>query len=154
MNDSRAVIIHPDGTVDLLGNRYDKDEMHIFCLLDYADKTYPDASMFQKLSIHHQPEIAAFFLTLLGNVVILNTTSMEEKYGKSGMAFMPSELTEQEINTLYEFAGTIPDYKIDMLYDMNVDSGVLDGQTLYSVESNFKELLDKYTASKSNKKAK
>ncbi|MBR1377067.1 MAG: hypothetical protein IJ565_04575 [Bacilli bacterium] len=152
MDSSKFAVIHNDGSIEYYGNRYDLDEYHIFSLLEYAKEKYPDVEIFKKLNIRHSPEVAAFFYTRLGDIIILNDTDAKEKYGKTGWALVPDEITKEAKDALYDFASKTKDYKIKLTYDLNMDTGVLAGHTLYDMEGDFKKVIDTYYETINNEK--
>ena len=151
MDNNKLAIIHPDGSIKLLGDKHDEDELHVACMLDYASEKYPEASIFQKLNIRHRPLDVAYFYTLLGDIIITNNTSQEKKYGKTGTVFMPNEITEMQKESLYEFAPFMDNYVVDILYDMEIKDGIIDGQQQFSSGSfteNLNAFFDKRKAKK------
>lgn len=68
-----------DGEIVNYG-KYNVDSLHVQNLLDYANKNFKEYSIFQKLSIRHQPEVVSYFLTKLGIIVFLNMTKYDDKH--------------------------------------------------------------------------
>ena len=122
-----------DGEIVNYG-KYNVDSLHVQNLLDYANKNFKEYSIFQKLSIRHQPEVVSYFLTKLGIIVFLNMTKYDDKhlkkYGKSGMFLLPDQLTEKQQTSLIEFAKNIENFDVMINYDISIDTGILDSKTI------------------------
>lgn len=157
MNNYKIAFIHSDnfeekglldGKVEFLGE-ITKDSLHVNCLLDYANQNFSEFSIFKKLSIRHQPEVVAYFLTKLGIVVFLNLTKYDEehlrRYGKMGMIMLPDTLTLNQRESLINFAESISDFDISINYDLSIETGILDSKTIQGFNHEKpKELLDIY----------
>jgi len=121
-----------DGSIELYGD-ITKDSLHVAYLLDYAKKRFSDIPIFDRLTIRHQPEIVAYFLTKLGIIVFFNMTKYEEnhikRYGKNGMLMLPETLTEKQKEALKKLAADISDFNISINYDLTLD-GILDSKTI------------------------
>lgn len=144
-----------DGLIENYGI-YDEDSLHIVNLTEYANKRFPEYSIFKQLTVRHQPEVAAYFLTQLGIVVFLNMTKYDEKnlqaYGKMGTFLFPDELTEKQVESLKEFAKTISDYDVSINYDLFIDNGILDSKMIQSTNRESPlELVNIYLNRKKNK---
>lgn len=125
-----------DGMLHFYGE-FDDEILHSKYLLDYAKEYYPDVSIFEKLTIKHQPEVIAYFLIKMGHIVFLNTTKLNEKgkkHGKIGIFLMPDTITEKQKETLISFANQIEDYDVMIAYDIKMIDGMLDSQSYTSVE--------------------
>ena len=144
MDNDKLVLIHTDGSIEHIGNFHDEGEMHSACLLDYAEENYPDEPIFKRLNYRHKAETIGYFYTCLGDVMIINDSDNELRYGKTGWALMPETITEEQKMALYEFATALKDYNVKLTYDMNMDTGILAGHTLYDNDHNFKKILDSY----------
>ncbi len=144
MDNDKLIIIHADGTIEHIGNFHDENEYHSICLLNHAIKKYPDEPIFQRLNYRHKAETIGYFYTRIGDIVIINDSDNELKYGKTGWALMPEIITEEQKNSLYELVSALKDYNVKLTYDMNMDTGILAGHTLYDNEHNFKKILDNY----------
>ncbi len=124
-----------DGEIENCGI-CDEDSLHIVNLVNYAQKTFPEFSLFQKLTIRHQPEVISYFLTRLGIIVFLNMTRYDEKnlrtYGKMGTFLLPDELTEKQVESLKKFAESISDFDVSINYNLSIDSGILDSKMIQS----------------------
>lgn len=123
-----------DGQIEMRGNAYDFDVIHIKCLLDFAKERYPEVEIFKRLNYKHTPEIASYFLTLLDNIVFLNTTKDIEKYGKTGIFMMPKTFSEMQIDTLISFTENLKDYSISICYDLELVDGILESKELHSLD--------------------
>lgn len=157
MNDYKIAFIHGDsfeekglidGSIEFCGNN-NKDSLHVANLLDFAKKNFPEISVFNQLSIRHQPEVVSYFLTRLGIVVFLNMTKYDSKhlrkYGKMGMLLLPDELTDKQKESLIKFAESISDFEILINYDLSIETGILDSKTIQGFNNETpKELLDIY----------
>ncbi len=144
MQDKKIVIIHPNGETKYLGDAYDEEEVHIACALDYALLKYPDAAMFKRLTIRHQLSDAAYFYNLLGDIVVANNTKFEKKYGKRGTAFLPDNITPEQLNVLYSVADDMSNFQMLLVSDMKIEDGIITGQEKWGFDKNFREVLDSY----------
>lgn len=155
MQDKKIVIIHPDGTFKYLGDAFNDEETHAMCLLDYAAEKYPEAQMFKRLTIRHQPSDVAFFYNLLGDIVITNNTKFEKKHGKMGTAFFPDDITKEQLAVLYNVADDMSNFQMCLAYDLEVVDGIITGQEKWGgLENNFHQLLDAYFEEQKDRKQK
>ena len=58
-----------DGQIERLGDSKLEHEYHSANLLAEAKKRYSEASIFQKLTYRHRPEVISYFFTLFGHIV-------------------------------------------------------------------------------------
>jgi len=142
MDDYKIALIHGDNFEDrgLIDGKLEycgeisKDSLHVVNLLNYAKQNFPDISIFQQLSVRHQPEIISYFLTKLGYVVFLNMTRYDsehlKKYGKFGMFLLPDKLTDNQKEALNDFCSSISNFDISINYDLSIDTGILDSKTI------------------------
>ena len=144
-----------DGLIENYGI-YGEDSLHIANLTEYANKMFPEYSVFKQSTIRHQPEVASYLFTQLGIIVFLNMTRYDEKnlqkYGKMGTFLLPDELTKKQEESLKEFAKTISDFDVSLNYDLFIDNGLLDSKMIQS--SNHEsplELVNVYLNRKKNK---
>ena len=133
-----------------------EDSFHVINLLEYARNNFSDVSVFNQLTIRHQPEIISYFLSKLGIIVFLNMTKYDDKnlkkYGRSGMFMMPDELTDKQVESLKQFAETIPNFSVFINYDFNLDTGLLDAKSLHGFDKETpRELIDIYLERYKNK---
>jgi len=157
MNDYKIAFIHGDnfeekglmnGNIEFCGNN-SKDSLHVASLLNYAKKNFPEISVFNQLSIKHQPEVVSYFLTRLGMVVFLNMTKYDSehlrKYGKMGMFLLPDELTDGQKKALISFSESISDFEVFISYNLSIETGILDSKTIHGFNHETpNELLDIY----------
>ena len=122
-----------DGQIDYFGE-IGNDTLHIMNLLEYAKNNFSDIPVFNQLTIRHQPEVVAYFLTRIGIIVFFNMTRYDEnhlkKYGRNGMFMLPDELTDKQIESLKEFTENISNFSISVNYDLNIDTGILDSKSI------------------------
>ena len=157
MDNYKIALIHSDSFEDrgLMDGQFEvcgeinKDSLHVMNLLDYANNKFSEMSIFQKLSVRHQPEVVSYFLTKLGIIVFLNMTKYDnehlKKYGKMGMLLLPDELTDRQKDTLIKFAEKISDFDIYINYDLSIDTGILDSKTIQGFNHETpRELIDIY----------
>lgn len=157
MDNYKIAFIHGDNFKDkgLIDGKFEvcgensKDSLHVMNLLDYANLNFPEVSIFQKLSIRHQPEVISYFMTKLGIIVFLNMTKYDDehlrKYGRSGMFMLPDELTDKQKESLIEFAKSIENFDIMINYDLSIDTGILDSKTIQGFNHETpQELIDIY----------
>ena len=124
-----------DGKIEKFGDSSDEDSFHSTCLLDHAKERYPDVQIFKKMGFRHKPETIGYFYTLFGHILFLNTTKNVQKYGKSGLFMLPSNVTEKQKESLFKFCEEIEDFSVHILYDLNIEDGILEGKELSSVEN-------------------
>lgn len=142
MNENKIALIYDhddinkgftDGQIEFYGNM-EQDSLHIAYLLDYARSKFPEIPIFQQLTLRHQPEVAAYFLTRLGMIVFLNMTKYDpehlKKYGKMGMLMLPDQMTPAQIESLKQFVADIQDFDISIHYNLSIDMGMLDAKTI------------------------
>lgn len=134
MEQHKLAVINIDGEINRRGDRRNEQLLHATCLLEYISEKYPNNESLKKLNFRHTANTIGFFLTLYGNIILLNTTKHEEKYGKSIYLMMPSALTEEQRKSLENLLETIPTYFLTIAYDMEVVDGILDGKELSSTE--------------------
>ena len=165
MDDYKIALIHGDqfvekglmdGSVELIGE-IEQDSLHIASLLNYAKSTFSQLPIFSQLTIRHQPEVIAYFLTRLGLTVFFNMTRYDEnnlrKYGKIGMLIFPDELTPKQEMALKEFAQNISDFSISINYDLVINDGILNSKTIQGCNHEKPlELLESYFKSKEKNK--
>lgn len=137
-----------DGEIDYCGE-IDSDSLHVVSLLNYAKENFPEIQVFQQLSIRHQPEVVAYFLTQLGIIVFFNMTKYDDthikRYGRNGMFMMPDQLTPKQTESLKEFSKSINDFKCLINYDLTIDSGILDSKIIQSLNhETSNEIVDIY----------
>lgn len=153
MDNDKLIIIHEDGTIEHIGNFHDEEEYHSVCLLNYAKEKYPNVTIFDRLNYRHKAETIAYFYTLIGDIVIINDSDNKLKYGRTGWVLMPSEITDIQYNKLYELVPVLKDYNVKLTYDMNMDTGILAGHTIYDNDHNFEGILDNYFETIDKKKS-
>ena len=126
-----------DGESIMFGNSK-SDDLHIASLLDIAKTYFPEDPILSKLNIRHQPEVAAFFMVEMGNVVFLNTTKYNGNnisiYGKSGMLMLPSTISNKQIESLKELTQSLIDYDLIIKTDFNLNNGMLESKTLVCMD--------------------
>lgn len=137
-----------EGKIDYCGEM-GSDSLHVVSLLNYAKEKFSEIPVFQQLSIRHQPEVIAYFLTRLGIIVFFNMTKYDEnhikKYGRNGMFMMPDELTPKQEESLKEFTKSINDFKCSINYDLTIDTGILDSKIIQSLNhETSNEIVDIY----------
>ncbi len=140
-----AIINNKDNNVNRRGSINDGD-LHINCLISYIREKYCDNKLLMQLNDQHTPDTAAYYLTLFdNNILFLNTTHNVEKYGRTGIFFMPDDISDYQREMLYEFADDIHDYSVDIAYDFEVENGFLNASELRSSKAgDIKDLLDTY----------
>ena len=122
-----------DGSIDALGDCNDNYLLHSEALLDYAKKNYTNAKIFEKLTYKHNPELISFFYTRYGDIVILNTFREEDiKLNRkiSLILLMPNDVSDKQKSVLYNVISNFDGYNIEILYDLDIVDGLLDGKDL------------------------
>lgn len=155
MEDYKVAIIHGnnneernirEGQIEKLGDFSDEEQLHSACLLDYANEKYKDAGIFKQLNYRHKAETIGYFLTMIdNNIVFFNVTKNAKKYGKMGLMLMPEDITPVQREALYDFIETIPDFSIDIFYNLSIVDGILAGKEIFSAFNETpKSVLDSY----------
>lgn len=147
-----------DGGIDYYGE-IDSDSLHVMSLLEYAKNNFSDIPVFNQLTIRHQPEVVAYFLTRIGIIVFLNMTRYDEqhlkRYGKMGMLMMPDKLTDNQIEALNQFVEEISDFSIVVNYDLSIDTGMLDSKSIQGFAGEKpKDIIETYLERKKEKATK
>lgn len=134
-----------DGNINYLGYLFNYS-YHAQCLIDYASKKYPAITGFQNLNYMDDPNSPIYYLSLLNNAIFTNVSVDDEK---RGMLYLPKELSEKQIQTLYAFAETILDFDVCIVYDMELIDGVVVGKTFDIAEKlNVKDKLENFIMNK------
>ena len=138
-----------DGEVRFVGPTSEYD-FHIDCLLDYAKRSYPDVKVFQRMNDRFDPNVPIFFLTWLNSIVYINISG--NRVGRYGMLYMPDEISEKQKEKLFEFAKSISKAHVDIVYDMDIDDGIVEWEE-FDREKNkkFYELLTDFFAQEEKK---
>ena len=131
-----------DGQVLYCGDNRN-GEMHIKSFLDFIEEYYKDDEMLSKINIRHQPTMPAYLLEEQGNIVFLNTTSLEEKelakYGRNGIVFLPMEITDKQFETLMNDFEKIENYDLMIKSNFKVEDGFLHSDTVMTTDKITKE---------------
>lgn len=131
-----------DGEILYTGSM-DDYAFHIDCLIDYAVKKYPNVQVFKQINDRCEPDVPAFFLTVYGDIVYLNTSS--GRYGNSGMFFMPDEISKKQFDSLNSLAKVMKNVSVSFLYDLHFDDGIVEGKELLNDGSqSFSSMVNKY----------
>ncbi len=145
MDQYKIALINKNGQIEKIGETMDEMQLHSVCLLEFALKNYPDVPIFKKLTNRHTPEIISYFYTLLGNIVFLNTTKDEKKYGKTGFFMFPNGITENQQVSIFAFAQSIKDFSTTIFYDLKLVDGMIEEKALSSMDYQYpEELLKSY----------
>lgn len=145
-----------EGRIEYCGE-IENDSLHVVSLLNFAKDNFPEIPVFQQLSIRHQPEVVAYFLTRLGIIVFFNMTKYDDnhmkKYGRNGMFMMPDELTPKQEEALKEFSESINNFKCSINYDLTIDTGILDSKIIQSLNhETSNDIIDIYLQRKQENK--
>ncbi len=135
-----------EGQIEKYG-KIEEDLLHSTCLLQYAKERCSHIEIFTRLNYRHRPEtIGYFFTAILDDIVFLNTTKNIEKYGKTGVFLMPEEPTEIQKEAVYQFAQEINDFSVNVLYDLSLQDGILEGKEM--LDKDPIQMLDAYFSKK------
>ena len=148
-----------DGDIRILGNIND-DDVHVTCLLDFANSNYPDVPIFKKLNSRHLPEsVAYFYVKLFNHAVFFNTTKYNSdglisKHGKQGLFLLPNKLSDLQKQSISSFLDEISDYSVTIFYNVKIEDGIFGGLEIASITREnpqiiFEKYLDKTNQSKS-----
>lgn len=134
----KVIIISPldeinnlsDGSIQFLGDRNDYLS-HSRLMIRYGLDTYGENSVFSLIRDgYYLPVYPAFFLTEYGNnVVFLNISS--DKVGKAGLLYLPSDLSDEQINSVNKLSRILKGFNIEINMDLKLDDGIVE-----SVQSN------------------
>lgn len=108
-----------NGQIEKIGN-INSGELHIKCLLDLINRRYHDIKLFNNLNENHQPEVASYLLSLLGNIIFLNT-----KQTKLGILIYNNEFNDEQKKTLMDLVSKLSDYTIYIYNDLRIEDGIL-----------------------------
>ena len=130
-----------DGEILEYGKKEEYDK-HVPCLIDFCKDYYPEISIFKKLTVRHTPQVFAYFLQDLGNIIFLNTTtdSSIKKYGKTGMFVLTENLTENQKESLQVFAKDIDEYRVSIIYNLELVDGMVGGSELHACSNEDKPI--------------
>ena len=133
--DSKVAIIDSAGAVHAMG-RVNKSRYHIKYLLDYLEENYPNIDI-RKLKIGSSRNYYGYIFSKLGDIIYFNDKGFN---GDTGMMFFPDELTDAQIQTLYDL--DLGNQKIAICFNFkNVDSYRMVG---LEGDSSLPEALDLY----------
>ena len=93
-----------DGSIDVIGDCFDKYLLHSTTLLEYARKNYKNDNIFNKLTYKHSPELISYFYTKYGDIVMLNTTKEDDiKLNRkiNLVLLMPNDVSDKQKSVLY-----------------------------------------------------
>ena len=137
MNKAKLIIIYGDnkvdgknrnGEIECLGD-INSDDLHISCLLDFFQKNFLDENIFKKINYTTIPETVGYILTEKSHIVFFNTTKLGK--GKSGFFMMPTNISENQKNSLKQLSNFLDDFNIRILYDYFINSdGLLDSKSI------------------------
>ena len=124
---------YSDGQVVMFGD-IKSDDLHIANLLEVANTYFPNDPILSRLTIHHSPEVVAYFISTMGNIVFLNLTKYNgnnvSRHGKSGLLMLPDEVTEKQIETLKELGKDLEAYDLIIKTNLKLNEGLLESKTL------------------------
>ena len=142
-----------EGKIERVGDIND-DCFHATTLINFAEKNYPEVSIFNSLNNRHRPETISYFYTAFFNhIVFLNISSARNNVlQKKGVFLIPNDITEKQEQSLYEFADEISDYEVGIYYDLKLEDGVLDEKGISSTSNETpSQLIDKFLNIKNKK---
>ena len=131
-----------DGSIDSLGDCNDDYLLHSSALLDYAKK------IFEKLTYKHSPELIGYFYTKYGDIIVLNTSRDEDVKSNrkiSLILLMPNDVSGKQKSVLYDVLSNFDGYNVEIIYDLDIVDGLLDGKELALERGkSYIDLLDSY----------
>lgn len=137
-----------DGSIDALGDCNDSYLLHSSVLLDFAKKNYKDAKIFEKLTYKHNPELISYFYTKYGDIIVLNTSRDEDVKSNrkiSLILLMPNDVSGKQKSVLYDVLSNFDGYNVEIIYDLDIVDGLLDGKELALERGkSYIDLLDSY----------
>lgn len=147
-----------DGDIVYYGDNAN-GEMHIKSFLNFIQEYYNDNESLLRINIRHQPTMPAYLLTELGNIIFLNTTSLEEKelakYGRNGIMFLPREITNKQFESIVNDFDKIKDYDLMIKSNFRVEDGFLHSDTVMTTgkitQEEFKNKIESLTTIKEEK---
>ena len=127
----KIVIINPfdedalleDGQVSVI--KGGDDFLHSDALIKYGLETYGEGSIFNVLSRgNYLPDVPIYFLVEENdNVVFLNVS--DKRYGIKGLLFVPSVISFEQEERLYDLFGGFNDLSITVNSNMRIEDGVV-----------------------------
>lgn len=136
--DCKVAVIDKNGSIHLFGNN-SKSCLHVKCLLDYLDEVYPSLDI-NKLKIGSPREYYGYIFGKLGNIIYFND-------GKTGMFYFPSELTDSQIETLYNL--DLGNQKVALCYDGKNNGNFINYRSIgLEGDKNFNEVFDLFLSNK------
>lgn len=134
-----------DGKINYLGYLFNYS-YHAQCLIDYATKKYSNIEGFNDLNYMEDPNAPIYYLSLLNNIIFTNVSSDNEK---RGVLYLPKEISKKQLEALYEFALSVLDFDISVVYDMcRIDEMTVGEVFELDKQENLKEKLDDYVLKK------
>lgn len=126
----KIAIIHGDeldGKIDYIRCNLENEKIHIAMMLDYLKTHYLEDEFLQKSNIYTSINSIALYLSRKGNIIFLNTTSyskeMLKKHGRNGILIMPSNITENQKESLKELKENISGLnELQVWYDITKDN--------------------------------
>lgn len=134
INEYKLVIIDGEGQTEWIKDEKIKGKRHIDYLLKFIKEDYPNNELLKRLSDEHILEIIGYFIILYNNLVFFNTAMNNEQNGKTGYFTFPPSLTSAQRSKLETLCASIPDYKIQIFYDLKIVDGFIEGEELFSKE--------------------
>lgn len=105
--DSKITIIDENGLPQMMG-RVNEQRLHVKYLLDYIHLNYPKINV-GNLTTGNVRERLSYQLGLLGNITYFNDMNF-------GMLYFPSELTDEQLETLYSI--DLGNQKVGICYNL------------------------------------
>lgn len=98
---------------------------HGVMLIEYGLKTYGEDSIFGILSKgNYLPDVPIYFLVEENsNVVFLNIS--DKRRGKKGLLFIPSELSFEQEESLYDIFEGMEDFSVTVNSNMRIEDGIV-----------------------------
>lgn len=118
--------VNKNGQIDYINCTLDDEYFHIALMLKYLENNYKDNETLQKYNAYTSINKIAITLSDLGEIVFLNTTTYRkdilEKNGRSGILIVPSSVTDEQKNGIFELKEKISKFnEIQIWYDIQED---------------------------------
>ena len=141
MDDYMVALITEDGKLNLLGYLFNYN-YHAQCLIDYALDKYPQITGFKLVNYMEDPNAPIYYLSLLNNIVFTNISVDGEK---RGILYLPKDINEEQLKTLYDLTHLILEFDVCLVYNMSRLDGTTMGKTFdFEKGMNIKEQLDDF----------
>ncbi|MBR2708394.1 MAG: hypothetical protein IKE90_03040 [Bacilli bacterium] len=114
-----------DGDIKFLEDE-DSYLSHSDILIKYGTDTYGMDSIFGILSIgNYLVDVPVYFLAEGNdNIVFLNVSN--SKYGKLGLLYLPTNMSDKQKESLNSLSSLLKDFRVEVNYNLRIEDGFVD----------------------------